>query len=108
MADDSTRRPADTALLFGALFAVLLPTIFLVTPLAWWIWKQNWLGSIWLTRVLAVGSALIIPAVVLGAAWYGVRWLNNRGGDGDSAESDATAPATASATATATIPAQAA
>ena len=98
MADDSTRRPADTALLFGALFAVLLPTIFLVTPLAWWIWKQNWLGSIWLTRVLAVGSALIIPAVVLGAAWYGVRWLNNRGGDEEpAAEAGASAAAAASA-----------
>ena len=62
------------------MFAVLLPTVFLVTPLAWWIWKQNWLGSVWLTRVLAVGSALVIPALVLGVAWYVARRMGDRGG----------------------------
>lgn len=81
MAGDLKRRPADAALLWAALFAALLPSIFLAGPVAWWVWERNWPGIGWLSRILAVGAALVIPALMLGLAWFGVRWVNNRGAD---------------------------
>jgi hypothetical protein len=82
MAGGLKRRPADAALLWAALFAALLPSIFLAAPVAWWVWERDWPGIGWLSRILAVGAALVIPALMLGAAWFAVRWLDNRGDGG--------------------------